>query len=323
MSVRRYVARRLAFAAVSAFVVVTVMFSLLAFVRLPAPGTVVGGRPPGVVSDGSIPLHVRYLDWLAQFLTLEWGTVRSSRAAGILGERRVPETIRALVGQRLLVTATYAVPGLLGALLFGLLVGYDGAVNAGSRREQLTRLLVYAAFAVPTIVLSLTVARFVVRDVLFPPTVAAVVDAERPPWAPFNLVRVVVPAVVMTVTFVGSVARHARSAAADRLGTQVTRLVRAKGGGPLTVARHVARNVAAQLVSAVVAETLGVFLLAAIMVEIVFEISGFGRLVLFAAVERQPSLIAAVTFVTALLGIGGNLLADLLRAAIDPRTVEE
>ncbi|MFB6193628.1 MAG: ABC transporter permease subunit [Halobaculum sp.] len=323
MSFRRYAARRIGFALLSTVVVMTAMFLVLAFVRLPAPGTVFGGKPPGVPSDGSIPLYVRYVDWMTQFLTLNWGSVRGSPSVGVLGDRPVPPTIRTLVAQRLLVTATYAVPGFLGAILFGLIVGYDGATAAGSVRDQLGRLVVYAVFALPVIVVSLFAFEFLVRDVLVAPTEQAIVDATRPPWAPFNLVRSVVPAALVTAAFVGPTARHARSATLDRLDTDVIRLVRAKGGGPLTVARHVARRVVGQLVAAVVAETLGIVLLAAIMIEIAFEISGFGRLVLFAAVERQPSLIAAVTFVTALLGIGGNLLADLLRAAVDPRTTED
>ena len=320
MSFTRYAVRRTVFAGLSAAVVLSTLFCVFAFVPAPTPGTAIGGRPPGVPSDGSIPLSVRYLDWMVGFLTLEWGEVRASPAIAILDAERVPDGVAPLVGQRLLFTAVYAVPGLLGAILFGLLVGYDSATRAGTVRDRLVRLVTYLGFAVPTVVVAVVALRIGLRDfgVLSP----ALPDTSTEPWTPYNVVRLATPAAITAVTLVGATARHARSESRERLDTTAIRLVRAKGGGYLTVARHVLRGAAAQLVSAVVAETLGVFLLVAIMIEIVFDVGGFGRLLLFAAVERQPTLVAAVTFVTALLGIGGNLLADLLRAAIDPRTVE-
>lgn len=320
MSTARYALERVGFAVVSVFAVLTALFGVFAFVSAPTPSTVTTGVPPGTPSDGSIPLHVRYLDWLWSFCTLDFGELRSTPAAGIL-EDDAPATIRGLVGQRLAYTATYVLPGFVTAVLLGTVVGYDTARSAGTVRSLLTRIAVYAAFGIPTIVLAVIGLRTVLRDasLLYP----AVPNTERPPWDPYNLVRVVVPAGIVTLTLLGSTARHARSAVRNRLRTDAVRLVEAKGGGYRTVARHVLRRVSAQLVAAVAAETLGLVLLASIMIEIVFQIGGFGRLLLLAAIERQPALVAAVTFVTALFGIGGSLLADLVRALVDPRVTDD
>lgn len=319
VSLARYVVRRVGFAVVSAFAVLTALFALFAFVSAPTPGTVSTGTPPGSPSDGSIPLLVRYVTWLERFLTLEWGQLRSSAAISIL-ESTDATTVRGIVGSRLVYTATYAVPGLVAAVVVGTLVGYDTAANDGVRDTAL-RVLSYAALGLPTVVVALILLRLGLRDLnLLSPALPAV---DRPAWEPYNLVRLLVPAALVTTATVGATARHARSQFDDRLDTAAVRLVRAKGGGYLTVGRHVIRASAAQLAAAVVAETLGILLLAVVMIEIVFQIGGFGRLLLFAAVERQPTLVAAITVVVALAGIGGNLLADLLRVFVDPRTLDE
>lgn len=318
MSLARALLRRVAVAVLSVAGVLTALFAVFAFLSAPTPATALTGPPPGSPADGSIPLTVRYLDWMERFLTGRWGAVRSSPAQAVL-QRETVDSVRGLVAGSLLATGSYAVPGILAATVAGTVVGYDTA--RGGRRSTWLRLAAYVAFGLPTVVLAIVALRIGLRDTvaLLPasPTIA------RPPWDPFNLVRLLVPGLLVAAATLGAVTRHARVQLRDRLGTSAVRLVRAKGGGPWTVARHVLRRGAAQLVVAVAAETLGVVLLAVIMIEIVFDYGGFGRLLLFAAVERQPTLVAAVTFVVALVGIGGNLLADSLRLVIDPRTTDD
>jgi peptide/nickel transport system permease protein len=57
----------------------------------------------------------------------------------------------------------------------------------------------------------------------------------------------------------------------------------------------------------------------ALVTEIVFSWPGLGRITLDAILTRDSPVLLATTAIAATLVIGGNLVADLLQAAVDPR----
>ncbi len=55
------------------------------------------------------------------------------------------------------------------------------------------------------------------------------------------------------------------------------------------------------------------------MIEVVFSWPGMGRLLYDAILARDYPVVLAATFLFAALVVAGNLVADLLYAAVDPR----
>ncbi len=296
-----YVTRRLSVAAATMLAAVTAAFALVAFTPNPPQSLfAVGGAPvPGSPRDPATPLVERYLDWLVGLATLQWGTY---------GQR--PMT--AVVGDRVVRSAVYLVPGAAVAYVGGVIAGFHSAATSWDRLE---RGLLYAVFGLPT-----AVGAVVLIDLAFRPglLVNPYYNAERGAFAADNLVRSVGPAVLVATGLLAIQARHARSAWQTYRPTTLVRLVRAKGGGPITVARHILRNAAAPLVSVLVSETLGLLLLIAMVTERIFRIRGFGDLLFTAASQRSPALVAGVTVVTVVVGVTGSLANDLLAARLDP-----
>ncbi|MFB6194020.1 MAG: ABC transporter permease subunit [Halobaculum sp.] len=305
----RFVLRRVAVAGGTTLAVVTAAFALVAFTPDPPESLFATGGPPlpGSPRDSSTPLVVRYVTWLADLVTLQWGT---------FGGR--PTT--AVVADRVLRTGLYVVPGALVAYLGGVVSGFHSAQTT-PLRDRLERGVVYLAFGLPTAVLAI----LLINHGLQGPGLLEnpFYDGERAALSAYNLARSVGPAALVALGLLAVQARHARSEWQTYDTTTLVRLVRAKGGGPITVARHVLRNAAAPLVSVLVSETLGLLLLIVMVTERIFRIDGFGSLLFTAASERSPALVISVTVVTVVLGVGGTLLHDLLQATLDPRVGEE
>ena len=104
---------------------------------------------------------------------------------------------------------------------------------------------------------------------------------------------------------------------ADVMDSDYILFARARGERAL-VRRHVLRNVALPAVTlqfASISEIVG----GSVLVEQVFSYPGLGQAAVAAGLGSDMPLLLGVTVVTAALVFGGNLAADLLYGAIDPR----
>jgi peptide/nickel transport system permease protein len=84
------------------------------------------------------------------------------------------------------------------------------------------------------------------------------------------------------------------------------------------IRRHVLRNALLPTIT-VIAISFGWMISGLIVIENVFNYPGLGRLVIFAIERRDLPLLQAVTMVTIAGYASGNLLADILYAAINPK----
>ncbi|MDH5018901.1 ABC transporter permease subunit [Halobacterium rubrum] len=96
-------------------------------------------------------------------------------------------------------------------------------------------------------------------------------------------------------------------------------LLRAKGAGARTVARHVLRNAAGPIVSTTFTELVDVLLVAVVVIELVFGIPGIGHLLYDGVIDRGLPLLMGTAMTPAVLTVGGTLLQDVVHAALDPR----
>lgn len=250
------------------------------------------------------PFYEQYLDWLSNMLTLQWG--RSFET----GEEVLPMVLRAT-----LTTGSYVVPAVLLSVALALGLGVYTAMNAGSRREGGVRGLVYLGLGVPNfwvgavvLMVSGTVAfTFTWRQSFIP--------AVEMPF----LYETVVPALLLTTTLVAAITSYARSYASGYLSADVAKLVRAKGGGRLAVARHALRNAAIPLVSLAFTETLALLALSVFVIEAVFAIDGLGLLFYNAVWTRDLPVLLGGTLVVIAVGVLGNIVQDVAYSALDPR----
>jgi len=113
--------------------------------------------------------------------------------------------------------------------------------------------------------------------------------------------------------------RFARTAALEQTGRAFVKTLRAKGTDRLRLGRHVLRNASLQVLSLSISELLSVMVLTVYVVEEVLPIDGLATASLRAVRESDIALVVWTTLVVVFVGIGANLLKDLLYGYLDPR----
>jgi peptide/nickel transport system permease protein len=124
------------------------------------------------------------------------------------------------------------------------------------------------------------------------------------------------------VLAIGGIAAQSRYLRATMIGTlreDYIRTARSKGLAEETVLyKHALRNSIRPLVTGI-GMLLPALISGAVIVENIFAYPGMGRLGYEAVLERDYPTLVALNFVVAALVLIGNLLSDLLYAAVDPR----
>lgn len=280
MSRARRLARRVALAAAAAYAVVTVVFAL-----------VVAADPARTASLDA------YLAWLAAVTTLDWGTSGGT-------------PVTALVADALPKTLAYVVPGMAVAAAASAAVGLYAALHPGGVVDRVLTTSTYVAYGVPTFFVgAILVLAFAIGD-----------DFRGGGQYTSGVVQQVVwPAAILAASLVAGQLRHVRAQTREYTSTDLVRLVRAKGGGRLAVARHAIRNAALPLVSLFFVDLLALVVLEIYVLESVFGIQGLGYLSFVAARNQDLPLVLGTTIVFLAAGVLGSLLQDLAHAELDPR----
>lgn len=239
------------------------------------------------------PFRERYVDWMGDMLTLEWG------ASFETGEAVFPLVVDATAR-----TALYVLPAIALGLGIGILVGLYGAMYPDSRLANTSRGSAYLLFAIPN---------FWAGGILL--SLARAGEIPSPPLVFDHLL----PVVLTATTLLGGYVSYARAHSAEYVSTDFVMLVKAKGAGPGRVARHVLRNAAIPLFSMLFTEALALLLLAVFVIELLFGIDGLG-LLLYRAIRTRdiPVLLGGMTVVIG-VGVLGNVVQDVSYELLDPR----
>jgi peptide/nickel transport system permease protein len=142
-------------------------------------------------------------------------------------------------------------------------------------------------------------------------------------WFPLSgygsLRHLVLPAVTLGLAGGGWYSRMMRSSMIEVLRQDYIRTARAKGMPERRVLlRHGLRNAILPVV-AMVGLDIGIFMSGVVVVENVFGWPGIGQLMWQAIQSLDIPIIMGITTVAAVFIVAGNLLADLVAPAIDPR----
>ncbi len=258
------------------------------------------------------PLPVQYGKWLVSLLRLDFGHsfFQQRPVLEILGEA-LPNTLVLCGVSLVLIFALGVLAGVISAVWRGTLV--DAVVTVGT----------LVLYSVPAFWLALMLVLLLAyRFPLLPATGMTGVGAEYlAPGAQLwdRLLHLILPAVALGVAPAAGVARYVRASMLEALGQDYVRTARAKGLSEARVVLvHALRNAMLPMVT-----LLGLYVpflfSGSVLIETIFAWPGMGQLIV-RSIENQdfPVVLGnAVLFTFAV--IGGNLLADVLYALVDPR----
>ncbi len=308
MSLLRIFARRVALGAVAAWGVLTTVFLLFTATRdwvlaeqvgllrwQQADDDVVEAARQEYLASRELdrPLWQQYFDWMGNMATLNWG---ESFETG--------EAVFPMVTDAAARTAMYVLPAIVLAVAVGLLVGLYAAMRPGSRLADGGLGTSYLFFAIPAFWVGGVFLSFAAQDVIG--------DSEL-------LFDHVLPVALTTATLLGGYVSYTRAHAMEYTSSEFVKLVRAKGASDRRVARHVLRNAAIPVFSMLFTEALGLLVLSVFVIEVLFGIDGFGRLLFRAVEDRDLPVLLGGTIVTIGVGVVGNIVQDVSYTVLDPR----
>ena len=299
----RYLTRRLVFALVTLWAVVTVTFFL---VRLAPGGPFDGERrlPPDVESN----LRAAYD--LDQPLLVQYGRYIANLASGDLGPsfRQKDFSVNELIGMGLPISVGLG----LAALALALALGVAGGTFAALSRDQpRDRLLMFGA------TLGLALPPIVVAPLLV--LVFAVMLGWFPAGGYATAKHFVLPAVTLALPYAAAFMRLTRGSVVEVLNRPHVMTARAKGIGRFRLmTRHVLPSALLPVVS-FLGPAAAALLAGSMVIEEVFSLPGLGRYFVQGALNRDYTLVTGAVIVYAALVLAFNLLVDLCYARLDPR----
>ena len=251
------------------------------------------------------PVVLQYAYWIGGALTGDLGISLKSN-----------QPVVELVLTKLPVTLELAALSMLVALAVGIPAGVISAVKPNSVWDHIANVIGLSGLSIPHFWLGIMLILLIsVEWGLLPPG-GFVSPAES---IGDNLESMIMPALVLGSGVTAVMMRHTRSAMLGVLNSDYVRTARAKGLFERTVViKHALRNALIPVVT-LGALYLGELLSGAVLTESVFNIPGFGKLVVDAVFNRDYAVVQGVVLFTASAYILLNLGADFAYFLINPR----
>lgn len=252
------------------------------------------------------PLWEQYLSYVGGVFQGDLGTSYSTN-----------EPVTEVIGRTLPRTLTIAMFAMLIAVVVSVPVGVLAALRRNSLLDRTISGGAVVLMAVPPFVLAALLVNYLALGGLqiFPPTGYEPLSEGIGTWLQFATL----PAIAISTISLAELARQARGALIDTLEEDYVRTARAKGLGQWwIVGKHAAKNAAVPYVT-VLGLNVGRVVGAAVIVEAIFNIQGFGQLGLDAVLTRDLPMMQGVVLVSGVIVLVVNMAVDISYGYFNPR----
>jgi peptide/nickel transport system permease protein len=313
----RFAVRRIFHAAV-----LLVLISLCSFALLQlAPGDYVDAMrldvsiSPGTAAalrsryglDRSLPS--RYFSWWRSVVRGEFGV---SFAYGM--------PVGSLLWPRMKNTLLLAAIAAIGSWFIGILLGIATAITPSRVLEHVIRSVMSALLSTPDVLIGLALLLLAVRTGLFPIGGMGLIDSGSTSARARDVAaHLVLPVTALVLISVPVLVRYVEAAVRDALRSPFIQAARAHGIAPWRILTGYALAAAANPLISLFGYSIGGLVSSSLLVEVIMGWPGLGSLLLESIFSRDVHVVIGATLVSALFLITGNLIADLLLYATDPR----
>jgi len=253
------------------------------------------------------PPHIQYIRWVGNLLQGDLGkTFKTGVPVSDILWPTVGNTM-ILMGAAWLVTLIIALPW-----------GIYNSTRVYGLSDQAANFIAYLGFAMPTFWFGILLQQYFALKLKWFPlsdmwTMGKKGDIGDLCW------HLVMPVTVLSLSFLASYVKYARSSMLEVLHMDYIRTARAKGVKERAVVfRHALRNALIPVIT-IIGLDFPLLVSGAALTEKVFNWPGMGRLFVDMALAREYTALMAIVLVTAVFVVLGNLLADILYAIVDPR----
>ena len=250
------------------------------------------------------PLIVQFGDFVGGLLRGDLGTsLISGRSVGEQIARALPFTIELT----------------LAALLFGILVGMPLGILAAVRQNRVTdyviRIASLTGLSFPAFFLAIVLILVFALGLNAFPVISSGGDGSLGD----RLHHLVLPAISAGLVIMAYITRATRAALLEVLDADFMRTAHAKGLAPARVVlRHGLRNAILPVIT-VIGLQFGLLIGNTVLIEIVFNRPGLGKLIVAALNQRDYQMMQALMVIYALIVTTISVVTDLAYSLADPR----
>ena len=311
----RYLMKRVAQGLAVILLVTLIVFTLLHMALPNGPGAGVLGMGATDVQIAAfnhangfdLPVWQQYFNFLGQIATGDLGTSFEAK-----------RPVADLLAQRLPKTMLLAALAMIVALVIAIPLGVAQAVKRNKPFDTVMTAINFVLYSTPSFFLGLIlVIVFTQWMHVFPATAPQGQTVAAVMAKPAGLV---LPVLTGAIPIIATFSRYMRSSTLENLDEDYVRTARSKGTPQKRVViRHVFRNSLTPII-AMLGYYLPVMFGGMIVVESLFNYPGMGLLFWTSAQTSDYPVLLGCILIIALATVIGSLLADLIQAALDPRT---
>ncbi len=258
------------------------------------------------------PVSTQYLQWVGRLLRLDFGR-------SFLDQQPVIDKI----GERLPATLLLSGISLIMIFLLAIPLGVYSAMHHNSARDRWITVTTFVGYSVPTFWLALLCMLLfgVVLDWL---PVSGMRSVNHDLLSPIGQVgdyisHLIMPVFISAFGGVASISRYTRSNMLEVVRQDYIRTARAKGLSKNKIYyRHALKNALLPIVT-IIGLSLPGLIGGSFIFETIFSWPGMGRLAYDSAMAFDYPTIMGIGVIGAVLTLMGNIMADVLYAAVDPR----
>ena len=313
-----YIIRRLIYAALIAFGVVTITFVLLRVgpsspadkylanmsARTQDPAQVIAAVESRYGLDK--PIYEQYGDYLVNMARGDWGWSFSTSMP-------VTELIR----RHWVYSFQLILLSMLFSAVLGIFIGIYSAIKQYTKTDYLTTFFSFIGISIPNFWLGIMlILIFSVQLGWF----KTYYDTGLPMFSLANLKALVLPVITLGTGMMAGYTRYARSAILDNLRKDFVKTARAKGlPERVVIGKHVFRNAMLPIITIIMFDLSGVVFGGAYLTEIIFGIPGLGRVSFNAIFANDYPVVVTITLIGAMIVLLTNLATDIVYTWLDPR----
>lgn len=256
------------------------------------------------------PFPARYGLWLRAALRGELGFSLASKSP-----------VGLLVGVRARNTLLLSGTATLMAWLLALPLGFWSAAKRGGWADRILNLATSTLLTIPDLLLFLGLLLFAVRTGWFPVGGMTATTDGMDFWNAFKDVafHLALPALGLAVAMLPVLVRHIRTAMIEVLDSPFIRAARGHGIPRARLLFRYALPAASNPLISLLGFSVGTMLSASVIAEVILSWPGLGALLVESVFSRDVYVVVAIVMLSSVFLVAGNLLADLLLFASDPR----
>jgi len=315
---QNYIIRRLIYALVIAFGVVTITFILLRIgpsspadkylanisARTQNPAKVIEAVEARYGLDK--PIVQQYFDYLVNLARGDWGWSFSTSLPVI-----------ELIRRHWIYSFQLILLSMLFASSLGILIGIYSAVKQYTRTDYIATFFSFIGISIPNFWLGIMlILVFSVQLGWF----KTYYDTGLPLFSLANLKALILPVITLGTGMMAGYTRYARSSTLENLRKDFVKTARAKGlPERVVIGKHVFRNAILPIITIIMFDLAGVVFGGAYLTEIIFGIPGLGRVSFNAIFANDYPVVITITLIGAMVVLLTNLATDIVYTWLDPR----